>query len=82
MAMGASTIEVVLGGWAALLAILTVALWLYGRRRRTVDHGFHASELPERRFGSDRRHADVGPPTGMPERRTGPDRRRRAVAAV
>ena len=78
MALGVSTVGVVLIGWVVFLALLLAWLWLRGTRTPPRE-GWAETEFAERRFGRDRRMHDMGPPPGVGERRTGFERRRRGL---
>ena len=75
MALGVSTIGLLLFVWAILLVLLVVWLWRRGGIPR--DHADPHAEVAavERRGGWDRRHENLGPPPGVPDRRRGLDRR-------
>ena len=80
MALGVSTVGVVLIGWGVFLVLLLAWLWARGGREAHyggwVDTGF-----ADRRRGPDRRQVDLGPPPGVSERRGGFERRRRITVA-
>ena len=75
MALGVSTIGLLLFVWAILLVLLVV--WLWRRGGIPSDDADPHAEIAavERRSGWDRRHENLGPPPGIPDRRRGLDRR-------
>jgi hypothetical protein len=81
MALGVSTVGVVLVGWVVFLGLLLAWLWLRGGRTPHVE-GWSNSEFSERRRGDERRHQNLGPPPGVGERRTGFERRRRGLTVA
>jgi hypothetical protein len=81
MALGVSTVGVVLIGWAVLLGLLLGVLWLRGGRAPSVEI-LRRADFTERRHGDDRRRVDIGPPPGIGERRSGFDRRKRGLTAA
>ena len=81
MALGVSTVGVVLIGWVVFLGLLLAWLWLRGARMPTAD-AWSNDEFDERRRGLDRRRQNLGPPPGVGERRTGFERRRRGLSVA
>jgi hypothetical protein len=75
MALGVSTVGVVLIGWVVLLGLLLGWLWVRGSRTAETE-GWSNTEFEERRAGADRRRENLGPPRGLSERRSGFERRR------
>ena len=81
MALGVSTVGVVLIGWVLFLGLLLAWLWLRGGRTPHVE-GWSNTEFSERRRGDERRRENLGPPPGVGERRTGFERRRRGLTVA
>ena len=80
MALGVSTVGVVLIGWAVFLCLLLGWLWVRGSRTPHTE-GWSNTEFEERRAGEDRRRENLGPPPGVGERRSGFERRRGLTVA-
>ena len=80
MALGVSTIGLLLAVWAVLLVLLVVWLWRRGGIPKPAEEDAHVEIARiDRRSGWDRRREDLGPPAGVPERRrSGFDRRHAA----
>jgi len=81
MALGVSTVGVVLIGWLAFIGLLLGWLWVRGSRA-PASEGWANIEFDERRRGADRRREDLGPPSGLGERRSGFERRRRGLSVA
>jgi hypothetical protein len=81
MALGVSTVGVVLIGWVFFLGLLLAWLWLRGSRTPHTE-GWSNAEFTERRIATDRRRKDLGPPPGLGERRSGFERRRRGLTVA
>ena len=81
MALGLSTVGVVLIGWGVFLVLLLSWLWLRGSRTPQSE-GWSNAEFEERRGGEERRHVNLGPPPGVGERRGGFERRRRGLTVA
>ena len=79
MALGVSTLGILLIAWGVLLALLMVWLWRRGKLPHVEEDPHVEAARIDRRAGFDRRRMNLGPPEGLPERREGFDRRRRPM---